>query len=103
RHGRHRAAPGGAAQRARGVMVTRVLVATRSTHKLEEVRAILGDSLRVHGEPVDLIDLEMVGIEPSPEEDSIEVFDTFIENALAKARYFAERSALPTVADDSGI
>lgn len=84
-------------------MSARVLVATRSGHKLEEVRAILGDSLRIHGEPVELVDLEAVGIEESPEEDSIEVFDTFIENALAKARYFCERSRLPTIADDSGI
>lgn len=84
-------------------MARRVLVATRSAHKLEEVRAILGDSLRVHGEPVDLVDLRTIGIEPSPDEESIEAFDTFIDNALAKARYFAERSGLPVIADDSGI
>lgn len=84
-------------------MATRVLVATRSGHKLKEVRAILGNSLRVHGEPVELVDLVKIGIEASPEEDSIEVFDTFIDNALAKARYFSERSGLATLADDSGI
>ena len=37
------------------------------------------------------------------EEDDLEVHSTFEENALAKARYFFERSSMPTVADDSGL
>jgi len=80
-----------------------VVVATRSHHKLEEVRAILGGSLRLHGQARDLIDLSSLGIAPTAEEDDIEVFDSFHENALAKARYFAARTGLPTIADDSGI
>ncbi len=39
---------------------------------------------------LDLLDLDDAGLEPRPdEEDAIEAFDTFEENALAKARYFA--------------
>ena len=76
----------------------RVLVATRSAHKLREIREILNGSIRF-----DLIDLGAAGVAVHPDEDNIEVFDTFRENALAKARYFAERTRLPTLADDSGI
>lgn len=77
-----------------------VLVATRSARKLAEIRAILGDALA--GGDV-LVDLEEVGIARDPTEEHIEVFDSFRENALAKARHFAGRAHLPTIADDSGI
>lgn len=76
----------------------RVLVATRSGHKLEEIRDLLGDL------PVDFLSPEGAGLERRQEEERIEVHDTFDENAAAKARYFRERSGgLPTVADDSGL
>lgn len=52
---------------------------------------------------VDVLDLDAAGIEEAPEEDGLERFDTFEANALAKARYFHERSGLVTVADDSGL
>lgn len=74
-----------------------VLVATRSPHKLAEIREILGDV------PVDFLSLIELGIEPVPEERDIERFVTFAENALAKARHFHARADLPTVADDSGL
>lgn len=49
------------------------------------------------------ITLDDFGIPYSLEEEGIECFDTFEENALAKARYFHERSRMPTMADDSGL
>jgi XTP/dITP diphosphohydrolase len=77
----------------------KVLLATRSAHKLGEIRAILAD-----GEPgVELVGLEGLGIEPTPEEESLEPWDTFEENALSKARYFRELTGLPTLSDDSGL
>ena len=76
----------------------KLLVATRSAHKLGEIRAILRDVGRLS-----LVDLNDVGFAPSPEEEGIEAYETFSENALAKARYFAEKTGLPTVADDSGL
>jgi XTP/dITP diphosphohydrolase len=76
----------------------KVLVATRSGHKLREIRQILRG---VRG--IELIDLVDAGVAESPEEDSIERFDSFEENARAKAECFARRSGLPTIADDSGI
>lgn len=76
----------------------KLLVATRSKHKMAEIRQILAS---VPG--LTLLDLDEAGIAPDPAEDDLEVYETFEENALAKARYFRERSGLPTVADDSGI
>lgn len=75
-----------------------LLVATRSPDKLREIRQILGapGDLRVRG-------LAEVGIAESAEEEGLEAFATFEENALAKARYFARRSGLLTLADDSGL
>jgi XTP/dITP diphosphohydrolase len=75
-----------------------MLLATRSRDKLREIRAILGARLASR-----LISLEDAAVEVEPEEDGIEVFTTFRANAVAKARYFHERSGLPTLADDSGI
>jgi XTP/dITP diphosphohydrolase len=52
--------------------------------------------------------LEPLGIEVVPQADlgipdAEEPHDTFVENALAKARHAAVRSRLPAMADDSGI
>lgn len=74
-----------------------LLVATRSTHKLGEIREILGDC------GADLVSLVDCGLDEQPEEAGIERFDSFAANAVAKATWFFDRSGLPTVADDSGI
>jgi XTP/dITP diphosphohydrolase len=79
---------GSAARRDR----SRLLVAPRSTHKLRELRELLG--LRA-----ELIDLEDAGIA----EEAIEDGGTFEANASKKARFFAILSGLPTLADDSGL
>jgi XTP/dITP diphosphohydrolase len=78
--------------------MTPIVVATRSAHKLREIREILGD-LPVY----ELLDLNQAGIPEAPEEEGIEVFETFAENALAKARYFAARTGTLVLADDSGL
>jgi XTP/dITP diphosphohydrolase len=74
------------------------LIATRSSGKIREIRTILGgDSrLRIHT-------LEEIGLEPTPAEDEVERFQSFRENATAKALYFANLTGIPTIADDSGI
>ena len=43
------------------------------------------------------------GLLERPEEDNLEEHDSFESNARHKAEYFARRSGLPTVADDSGL
>lgn len=76
-----------------------VLVATRSPHKLVEIRELLGDL------PVRFLSLEEAGVPETPAEadEEIEVHDSFAANALAKARHFHRRTGLATVADDSGL
>src|SRR5688572_18279896 len=54
--------------------------------------------------PVRILSLRDAGVPVTPAEDEIERFDTFEENAAAKARYFFLASGgIPTVADDSGL
>lgn len=74
-------------------MGPRLLVATRSTHKLRELRELLSLD---HAE---LVSLDELGVPGDPVEDA----DTFEGNAALKARYGARVSGLPTLADDSGL
>jgi XTP/dITP diphosphohydrolase len=76
--------------------MTSLLVATRNPGKVREIRGILAayPELEIEG---------LEGIEETAEEDALEIFDTFEENALAKARYFARLTGRLTLADDSGI
>ena len=71
----------------------RLLVATRSAHKLRELRELL-DLGRT-----DLVSLDDLGIEGDPIEDGA----TFETNAAIKARFGLRASGLPTLADDSGL
>jgi XTP/dITP diphosphohydrolase len=74
------------------------LLATRSQGKLRELRKIFADF------QLEVIDLADAGVERRAEEDDLERYETFEENALAKARYFFERGGgTPTFADDSGL
>jgi XTP/dITP diphosphohydrolase len=50
-----------------------------------------------------VVDLAELGIPESADEETLEGFPTFEENALAKARYFRDRTGMPVVADDSGL
>lgn len=79
-------------------MMSELVIATRSSHKLREIAAILPD---LPG--LTLRDLDSAGVLASPEEEGIEAFDSFGENALAKARYFAALARRPVLADDSGL
>jgi XTP/dITP diphosphohydrolase len=77
--------------------VVTLLVATRSAGKQREFSRILGPlGMR-------LVFPDDVGLHPRPEEDALELAETFEANARHKAEYFARRSGLPTVADDSGL
>lgn len=78
--------------------MTDLVVATRSAHKLREIDQLLGSVPAVR-----VLDLHGAGIPESDEEESIEAFDSFEENALAKGRYFAQRTSSPVLADDSGL
>lgn len=74
------------------------VIATRNAGKLRELRPFFAHA------GIAVMDLREAGVSESPEEDALECFETFEENALAKARWFAERvRGLPVVADDSGL
>ena len=85
-------------------MTPTLLLATRSAGKLRE----LGPMLRDAGfEPVTL---DAMGLSLTPDEESVEAFDTFEENSLAKARYYfgraralGVRAPSAVLADDSGL
>jgi len=76
----------------------RFLLATRSEGKLRELREIFSEF------GLDIVTLSELGITETAEEEDLERFDTFEDNALAKARYFFELSGgMPTFGDDSGM
>jgi XTP/dITP diphosphohydrolase len=72
---------------------TELLLASQNPGKLNEMRQLLA------GLPFRVLRPADVGINEAPEETGA----TFIENAVLKARHYARRSGLLTVADDSGL
>jgi XTP/dITP diphosphohydrolase len=79
------------------VRVEPLLIATRSAGKLRELRELFARA------GLDVVDLNEAGVAPSAVEDDLEVADTFEDNALAKARYFAGLTRRAVIADDSGL
>ncbi|GEL22510.1 non-canonical purine NTP pyrophosphatase [Pseudonocardia sulfidoxydans NBRC 16205] len=76
--------------------MTALLVATRNTAKLSELRRLLDAS--------DLGGIAVWGLRDVEEfPEAPETGATFAENALAKARDAATATGLPSVADDSGL
>ena len=79
-------------------MTPRLLLATRSQGKLRELLPLLAQA------GFEAETLDDAGIAERPEEDALEVFDSFEANALAKARWFAALAPGRVVlADDSGL
>ena len=70
----------------------RVVLATGNPGKLREMRAILA------GHGLEVVAQSALGIAP-PIEDG----DSFVANALIKARHAAAAAGLPAIADDSGL
>lgn len=71
----------------------KLLIATTNPGKFDEIKRFLSDL------PVELVSLKDVGITDIVEETGI----TFEANAILKAKYYAEKSGLPTIADDGGF
>jgi XTP/dITP diphosphohydrolase len=71
----------------------KLVVATTNPGKLREITAILSRA------PVELVTLDKFPDIPAPDETGA----TFAENARLKALYYAGATALPSVADDSGL
>jgi len=71
----------------------KLLIATNNPGKLREYRELLA------GLPVELTTPAQEGLHLEVNESG----QSFVENALLKARAFARASGLPTLADDSGL
>ncbi len=70
----------------------KILVATKNKGKIKEIREILKTL------PIKIIEL------PEDDEDTVkEDGETYLENALKKAQYYANKYKLPTLSDDSGL
>lgn len=70
-----------------------MLIATTNPGKLAEIRYFLADL------PVKLIGLADKGISAIVRETG----KTFAENAILKAKFYAKKTGLPTLADDGGL
>ncbi|MEK9132298.1 MAG: non-canonical purine NTP pyrophosphatase [Patescibacteria group bacterium] len=71
----------------------KLLIATKNRGKFEEIAEVLG------GLPLTLLSLADIGSDDEVEETGA----THKENAILKARYFYEKTKLPTLGEDSGI
>jgi XTP/dITP diphosphohydrolase len=74
-----------------------LLIATRNEGKAREIRDLFA------GLPFNIVFPADQFLDQLPEEYDLERGTTFVENAVAKVRYFARRSGLPTIAEDSGL
>ena len=73
----------------------RLILATRNSHKVRELRAILAEAG---------VDLDLVGADSYPDVPDVkETGVSFAENALLKAHALARATGHPAVADDSGL
>lgn len=71
----------------------KLIIASNNQHKLKEIKTILG------GKFDEIVSMREAGIDHETVEDG----NTFMENALKKAREIAEISGCCAIADDSGI
>lgn len=74
-------------------MTRKLLLGSNNSHKRDEIRKVLA------GLDISIVTPREAGVEKEPEENGT----TFLENAVAKALYYAKESGLLTLADDSGL
>lgn len=72
--------------------MSKIVLASNNKHKIQEIAQVLAGKFEIVG-------LEEVGITEEIEEP----FDTFKENAFAKANYVFEKTGLLTFSEDSGL
>ena len=72
--------------------VSEIVFATNNAHKLSELRAVVGDSLKV----LSLADIDC-------HDDIPETGETLEENSLLKARWVKEKYGYDCIADDTGL
>ena len=72
--------------------MTKIVIATSNEKKLAEIKAMLSEL------PIEIVPQSQFGIK-----SCAEPFNTFIENALVKARFASKQTSFPAIADDSGL
>ncbi len=72
----------------------KIILATRNKNKIREIKAMLSD------QNFEVLDLNSV---PNAPEELNEDGDTYVHNALQKARFVNKLTGLLTIADDSGL
>lgn len=70
----------------------KIVFASNNAGKIREINSLL------QSHDIEVIPQGQLGV-PAPEETGL----SFVENAILKARYAAERTGLPAIADDSGL
>lgn len=73
-----------------------ILIATTNPAKLDEI--IFGLRQLIN-KKISFLTLNDVGVEKRPEENG----KTFLDNAVIKARFYGDKTKLPTIADDGGL
>ena len=71
----------------------KLLLGTKNTAKIEEYKKYLVRS------NLQLVTLKEIGFLETP----LEIGKTFAENAMQKARFYAEKTEYPTLGDDGGL
>ena len=74
----------------------RLLVASANSGKLREIRTLIGEVLE---DPIELVGLDRLGVDPGFSEDG----ESFAANARAKALHYHLVHRQPAIADDSGL
>ncbi len=72
--------------------MTKIVIATSNEKKLAEIKALLSEL------PIEIVPQSQFCIK-----SCAEPFNTFIENALVKARFASKETSFPAIADDSGL
>jgi len=75
------------------MMIERLLLGTRNRGKIAELRSLLSD----------LPDVELLTFEDLPFSEVEETGETFLDNALLKARSIVKETGLPVLAEDAGL
>ncbi len=75
----------------------KLLIATRNEGKFREIAMLFRDT------PIRCVSLTDLGLREARDERRLEGTASFAQNAMAKARYFHDRSGLGVLAEDSGL
>jgi len=73
--------------------VMKLLLASQNQHKIQEIKQIF------EGYDIELLDLSSF----NDHDDVVEDGNSFLDNAIIKAKYFAQKYHMPTISDDSGL